>query len=178
MKIKTIIMLLTLGVLTTFVQAEMKCEAGKCGGSMQKNTKDNKNYVYKGNTKYKAIDIKAKEYSCSKCNMFVKNLDYATQIVLKNGNTYFFDDIGCAVEWLENNSNELAIVLTKTLDSHKWMDAKKVWYSRIAPSPMGYGFAGVEHKKDGLIEYEKMKSLMLKGENLRNPKVKKSLLGN
>ena len=138
---------------------------------------DGNRYVHKGNMEYQAVDIKVKEYQCSECSMDVEELDYAAQLIAKNGNTYFYDDIGCVVLWLENHSPDTQIILTKTLDTHLWVDATKAWYSRIAPSPMGYGFAALEHKKEGLVNYEEMKLLMLQGKNLHDPFVKKKLLG-
>ncbi|SFZ97447.1 hypothetical protein MNB_SV-5-1303 [hydrothermal vent metagenome] len=182
MKIKAGLISLVLIIASTMVQAEMKCEAGKCGGSMKsdmKNTKapqNSKDYVYKGNLEAKAIEIKANEYKCSKCNMKVNKLDYVVQVIMENGDTRFFDDMGCVILWLKDHASDKTTILTKTLDTHKWLDAKKVWYSRIAPTPMAYGFAAVENKKDGLINYMEMKELMLQGKNLRNPQVKKSLL--
>ncbi|MEA3433575.1 MAG: hypothetical protein U9R13_03260 [Campylobacterota bacterium] len=134
-------------------------------------------YVYKGNTAYQAVPIKAKEYQCSECSMDVEELDYAAQLITKDGDTYFYDDIGCVVLWLENHSPDTQIILTKTLDTHQWIDAKKAWYSRIAPSPMGYGLAAVEKHKEGLVSYEEMKLLMLQGKNLHDPFIKKKLLG-
>ncbi len=133
-------------------------------------------YVYKGNTAYKVVHIKPKEYQCSECSMNIEDLTYAAQIISKNGNTYFFDDIGCLVLWLQNHSPDIQRMLTQTQDTHKWIDVKKAWYSRIAPSPMGYGFAAVENKKEGLIPYEEMRLLMLQGKNLHDPFVKKKLL--
>lgn len=134
-------------------------------------------YVYKGNTAYQAIPIQSKEYQCSECSMDVENLDYVAQLITKGGDTYFYDDIGCVVLWLENHTVDVQIILTKTLDTHQWIDATKAWYSRIAPSPMGYGFGAVEDKKEGLIPYEEMKLLMLQGKNLHDPFIKKKLLG-
>ena len=134
-------------------------------------------YVYKGNMEYKIIPIKPKEYQCSECNMDVEALEYAAQIIAENGDTYFFDDIGCVVLWLENHQPAIAKMLTQTLDTHKWIDAKKAWYSRIAHDPMGYGFAAVEVKKEGLVNYDEMRTLMLQGKNLHDPFVKKKLLG-
>ena len=134
-------------------------------------------YVYKGNMTHQAVPIKAKEYQCSECSMDIEALDYAAQLISKDGNTYFFDDIGCVVLWLENHSPDTHSILTQTLDTHQWIDAKKAWYSRIAPSPMGYGFGAVENKKEGLIDYAEMKLLMLQGKNLHDPFVKKKLLG-
>ncbi len=140
-------------------------------------TDEGARYVYKGNTAYKPVTLKPKEYQCSECNMDVETLEYAAQIILKNADTYFFDDIGCVVLWLEGHSPKIKAVLTQTLDTHEWIDAKKAWYSRIAPSPMGYGFAAVEKRKEGLISYEEMRLLMLQGKNLHDPFVKKQLLG-
>ena len=138
---------------------------------------DGNRYVYKGNMEYQAVDIKVKEYQCSECSMDVEVLEYAAQLISKDGNTYFFDDIGCVVLWLENHSPDIQIILTQTLDTHQWIDAKKAWYSRIAPSPMGYGLAAVEKHKEGLVSYEEMKLLMLQGKNLHDPFIKKKLLG-
>ncbi len=134
-------------------------------------------YVYKGNMTHEALNIKSKEYQCSECSMDVEDLEYAAQLISKEGNTYFFDDIGCVVLWLENHSPNTQSIVTQTLDTHRWIDAKKAWYSRIAPSPMGYGFAAVENKKENLISYDEMKLLMLQGKNLHDPFVKKKLLG-
>jgi len=134
-------------------------------------------YVYKGNTDHKPIAIKPGEYQCSECNMDVENLDYAVELITKDGVTYFFDDIGCLVLWLQKHHPEEPTILTRTLDTKKWVDVKKAWYTRTASTPMGYGFAAYEKKGEGMIAYEEMKKLMLQGKTLRDPFVKKSLLG-
>jgi hypothetical protein len=108
--------------------------------------------------------------------MDVENLNYMAQIVTEEGNTYFFDDIGCVVLWLKNHTPKIARMVTKTLDTHQWIDAKKAWYSRTDATPMGYGFAAYEVKKEGMIPYEEMRMLMLQGKNLHDPFVKKQLL--
>ncbi len=140
-------------------------------------SEDGARYVYKGNVAHKVVKIKSKEYQCSECNMGVEVLEYAAQIIAENGDTYFFDDIGCVVLWLENHKFPVAKIVTQTLDTNKWIDAKRAWYSRISPSPMGYGFGAVEKQKDGLIPYNEMRLLMLQGKNLHDPFVKKKLLG-
>jgi len=139
-------------------------------------TDEGAKYVYKGNTAHKIIEVKPKEYRCSECNMDVEKLDYMAQIITKEGNTYFFDDIGCVVLWLKNHTPDIERIVTKTLDTHRWIDAKKAWYSRTDATPMGYGFAAYETKKEGMIPYEEMRTLMLQGKNLHDPFVKKQLL--
>ena len=133
-------------------------------------------YIYKGNQTHQAITIKPQEYQCSECNMDVEKLEYAAQMITLEGDTYFFDDIGCLVLWLENNHPHIAKMFTQTLDTHRWIEIKKAWYSRIAPSPMGYGFAAVEEKREKLISYDEMKIFMLQGKNLHDPFIKKQLL--
>jgi uncharacterized protein (UPF0128 family) len=139
-------------------------------------TDEGAKFVYKGNRDHRIIEIKPKEYQCSECNMDVENLNYMAEIVTEEGNTYFFDDIGCVVLWLKNHTPKIARMVTKTLDTHRWIDAKKAWYSRTDATPMGYGFAAYEVKKEGMIPYEEMRTLMLQGKNLHDPFVKKQLL--
>jgi nitrous oxide reductase accessory protein NosL len=134
------------------------------------------NYVYKGNSSFSVVPIKPKEYQCSECNMDVEDMKYAAEVVLDDGRTYFFDEIGCLVLWSKDKTN-IVKIYTKTVDTHKWIDAHKAYYSRIDNTPMGYGFGAYEHPKSGLISFEKMRELMLQGQNLQDPFVKKSLLG-
>jgi len=134
-------------------------------------------YVYKNNTEYKLITIKPKEYQCSECNMDIEDLDYLVELIAENGNTYFFDDVGCVVLWLKNHSPKIHTLMVKTLDTHQWLKATDAWYSRTARSPMGYGFAPYAEKKEGFIPFKEMRLLMLQGKNLHDPFVKKRLLG-
>ncbi len=140
-------------------------------------TDEGTRYVYKGNITHQPVKIKSKEYQCSECNMDIEDMRYEAQIITKSGDTYFFDDIGCIVLWLENHQIKVEKVITKTLDTNRWIDVKKAWYSRTVPSPMGYGFGAFEVKKDGFIGYEEMRILMLQGKNLHDPFVRKKLLG-
>ncbi len=133
-------------------------------------------YVAKGNKSHKPMTIQPKEYLCSECNMEVEYLKYQAQLITKDGVTYFFDDIGCVALWLKNRTSEDATIVTMTLDTHNWIDVKKAWYTRTASSPMGYGMAAYEHKKEGFIPYEEMSLLMLQGKTLHDPFVKKTLL--
>jgi hypothetical protein len=134
-------------------------------------------YIYKGNTKREPIAIKAKEYQCSECNMDIADLNYTAELITKDGITYFFDDIGCVVLWLKDHSLKDSKIVTKTLDTNRWVDIKKAYYSRTAPSPMGYGMGAYEHNSSSRISYEEMRLLMLQGKTLHDPFVKKSLLG-
>jgi len=132
-------------------------------------------YVYKGNEKHTVVPIKPKEYQCSECTMDIEDMKYAVEVVLDDGRTYFFDEVGCAVLWMKDKSH-IAKIWVKTVDTNRWIDAKDAYYSRVDATPMGYGFGAYEHNKNGFVEYEKMKNLMLQGQNLQDPFVKKALM--
>ena len=140
-------------------------------------TQEGMKFVYKGNDTHKIIEIKANEYPCAECNMVIENLAYTAQVSQDNGNTYFFDDIGCVVLWLEKHPSDVVKVVTKTLDTDEWVAVKDAWYSRTTPSPMGYGFGAYAKKKENRVSYDEMRLLMLQGKNLHDPFIKKQLLG-
>ncbi len=134
--------------------------------------------ILKGNIEKKAIDITKKEYQCSTCKMEIEHLQFAAEVVNTKGKTWFFDEIGCVVEWLENQPfKQSATLWSKTEDTNRWVDAREAWYSRDSITPMGYGFGAQEHFKEGYINYETMRLKMLRGENMSDPYIRKQLLG-
>ncbi|BAF73107.1 hypothetical protein [Sulfurovum sp. NBC37-1] len=165
--------LLILIVTVTFSPATMKCGPGKCGSAMK--MPEGKK-VFKGNTARQPIDITPKTYQCSQCNMFVNDPDYAAELITNEGMTYFFDDIGCLVKWIQKHSSADSKMFVRSLDTHRWVDARKAWYSRTDSTPMHYGFGAYEKKTKDLISFQTMESLILKGKTLRDPAVKKLLL--
>ncbi|WP_200762502.1 hypothetical protein [Nitrosophilus alvini] len=134
--------------------------------------------VYKeGNKEGKALDFRPGEVQCVQCTMQVGSKEHSAQAVFPNGRTYFFDDIGCMVLWLEKQKNPLDIKLwVYTDDTHRYIDARKAWYKLGDKTPMNYGFGAYEHKKEGMIDFEEMKLKMLRGENMANPKIRKKFI--
>jgi nitrous oxide reductase accessory protein NosL len=68
------------------------------------------------------------------------------------------------------------MIWVHTLDTNRWIDATKAFYSTTEQTPMGYGFGAYEHKKDGMIDYETMKYRVLRGETMNNPQYRQILL--
>ena len=132
-----------------------------------------------GNYAMKPLPIKLGHYQDSDCGMIIDDLRFAAEVVAPNGATWFFHDLGGMVHWIEDKPfKDKAKLWVMSLDSKRWIDAKKAWYSRVEKTPMGYGFGAYEKYKNGLIRYEKMRILMLRGETLNNPQVRRALLGN
>ncbi|MEA2099222.1 MAG: hypothetical protein U9P72_03745 [Campylobacterota bacterium] len=135
--------------------------------------------VYEGNLKRLPIQMELNKYQDSDCGMVIEDLHYASQVVAKNGKTWFFHDHGGFVHWLEDKEFKNDVVIwVMSKDTKKWIDAKKAFYSLTDITPMGYGFGAYEKKDDGFIDFESMSLKMLRGETMNNPLIKKQLLGN
>jgi len=131
-----------------------------------------------GNLKRLPIDIELNRYQDSDCGMVIESLDYVSEVIAPDGRTWFFHDHGGFVHWLADKPfKDKVKIWVMSKDTHRWIDGKKAYYSRDDITPMGYGFGAYEHKKDNLISFEEMRLLMLRGENLNNPLIKKQLLG-
>jgi len=134
--------------------------------------------VQEGNFKRLPLVMEVNKYQDSDCGMVITGLDYASQVVAPNGKTWFFHDHGDFVLWLKDKKfKEDVLIWVMSRDTKKWIDAKKAFYSLREKTPMGFGFGAYEKKLDGFIDFETMKLRVLRGETLRNPLIKKQLLG-
>ena len=129
------------------------------------------------NFEKKPLPIVLNHYQDSECGMVIDSLEYVSQVIAPNGNTWFFHDHGGMVSWLNRKSfkNE-ATIWVYAKDSKKWLMAEKAWYSRDEKTPMLYGFGAYEHQKDKLIDFKTMQLHMLRGEHMANPTIRKQLL--
>ena len=135
--------------------------------------------IEKGNTKRVPLKMQPNKYQDSYCGMVIESLDYASQVIAPDGRTWFFHDHGDFVEWLKDKPfKENVVIWVRSLDTHKWIDGKKAFYSLTDDSPMGYGFGAYEHKQPKFVDYKTMRLRMLRGETLKNPLIRKQLLQN
>lgn len=144
--------------------------------SMSKN--DQPVTIVKGNTEMKPWPLKVNFTNDSYCKMLIGEQRNSTQVVSPDGNTWFFDDPACMVLWLQDKPfKESAKLWVHSIDSHKWIDARKAWYGRADRTAMHYGFGAREVQDEDTIDYETMSLYVLRGEHLGNPKIRKMLLG-
>lgn len=135
--------------------------------------------VHEGNLKRLPIEMELNKYQDSDCGMVIEDLHYASQVVAKNGKTWFFHDHGGFVNWLKDkNFKDEAVIWVMSRDTKKWIDAKEAFYSLTDVTPMGYGFGAYEKSLNGFIDFETMNLRMLRGETMNNPFIKQKLLGN
>jgi len=131
----------------------------------------------KGNFDAKPLPIKLHHYQDSQCGMVIDSLDYASEIVAPNGNTWFFHDHGGMVKWLEKREfKDKAKIWVYAKDSKEWIDGREAYYTKDELTPMKYGFGAYKTKKPNTITFEEMRLLTLRGETMRNPKIRQKLL--
>jgi hypothetical protein len=82
---------------------------------------------------------------CERCKMAISERKFAVQVIdPKTGKNYKFDDIGCAVLWMDETKvpwKDQAIIWITDAKTGQWIDAKKAKYTDNAITPMAYGFA-------------------------------------
>lgn len=128
------------------------------------------------NIEAKPLEIKMGRHKDADCGMIINSLDYASQVIEKNGKTWFFHDHGGMVKWLETKEfKKEAVIWVWAKDAKKWIDGRKAWYSLKDITPMNYGFGAYLNKGSDFIDFEEMSLKMARGENLTNPYVAKQL---
>ena len=135
--------------------------------------------VHEGNLKRLPIEMKLNKYQDSDCGMVIDDLHYASQVVAKDGKTWFFHDHGGFVNWLEDKEfRDEVVIWVMSRDTEEWIDATKAFYSLTDNTPMGYGFGAHKNSVEGFIDFDTMRLRMLRGETMNNPFIKQKLLGN
>jgi len=87
---------------------------------------------------------------CDRCQMAISERKFAVQIIDPlSHRVYKFDDIGCAVLWLDEEKipwRDKAIIWITDAKTGKWLDAKKANYISGAITPMAFGFAAYSNE--------------------------------
>ena len=134
--------------------------------------------IMTGNTAMKPLPVKLNHTNDPQCAMLLKSNRNALEVVVPDGRTWFFDDPGCMILWIEKRPfRDEAKIWVHTLDTKRWIDARKAYYGVTDRTEMRYGFGAREHEGNDTIGFEEMRLRMLRGENLTNPKIRKKLLG-
>jgi len=134
--------------------------------------------VVKGNTQKRPLPIKLNKTNDTECAMLIKTERNAAEVVAPDGRTWFFDDPGCMVKWLKDKPfKDSATLWVHTLDTKRWIDAKKAKFGVKGHTAMHYGFGAREKETNETISFKEMMLRMYRGETLANPKYRKKLLG-
>lgn len=135
--------------------------------------------IQEGNLNQTPIEVVAGKFQDSDCGMVINDLTDLSQVIIKNGKSWFFHDHGGLIKWLEDKDfRQSAVIWVMSRDSKRYIDAREAHYSLTDDTAMGYGFGAYENSKESHVDFDTMRLRMLRGETLRNPSIKKQLLGN
>lgn len=104
--------------------------------------------------------------ACAKCGMIISDPHFAAEI--RGGPDLAlakFDDVGCAVNWLEKKpwraetTTRFWVMNGET--GKEWLDARSSWYIPGMMSPMNYGFGAVAQQKSGAVDFATMQAQAL-----------------
>ncbi|WP_428910221.1 nitrous oxide reductase accessory protein NosL [Niallia sp. Krafla_26] len=94
-----------------------------------------------GNDEVQPVEIQEATETCEVCNMAVMDNQHATQIVLENGKSIVFDDIGCMNEWMDSNQDEkISAKFVRDYNDKEWilMDDATYVFNQSIKTPMAY----------------------------------------
>lgn len=124
------------------------------------------------------ILMQAGIFQDSDCGMVINDMRDISQIITKSGKIWFFHDHGGMAKWLEDKEfKESAKIWVMSRDTKKWIDGRAAYYSLADETAMGRGFGAYENFREEYVDFDTMRLKMLRGETLRNPLIKKQLLG-
>ncbi len=99
--------------------------------------------------------------SCARCIMAVSDHHYSAQVrggsAERKTKVYYFDDIGCAVLWLEKQEWRLdprTEMWVTDYQSGEWIDARQAFYATGQITPMDYGLGAEPKQQTGSLNYE------------------------
>lgn len=131
-----------------------------------------------GNLKQLPIEMKSGVFQDSDCGMVINDLSDVSQVISKSGQSWYFHDHGSMAKWLEDKEfKESAKIWVKSRDTKRWINARGAFYSTTDKTAMGSGFGAYEKHDEKYIDFDTMRLNMLRGETLKNPLIKKRLLG-
>ncbi len=117
---------------------------------------------------------------CYVCKMGITDQRYAVQAISPQGDVYWFDDVGCLVEfmgypeWKEKQMDK-GMIWVGDMNTGKWIDARKARYVYGVNTPMGYGYGAVQDTTgvDTLYTFDQVVERIRKGVSMREEFLKK-----
>ena len=119
------------------------------------------------------VEIKWDRVACERCRMLVSDRRYAAQVRIAEpegrSKTFAFDDIGCALVWLEGQpravrespSTEIWVTDWRNGD---WIDARAATYISGRLTPMEYGLGAQLQPVKGGLGFARAKERILEVE--------------
>lgn len=121
------------------------------------------------------LDVKWDRVACERCHMVLSDRRHAVQVRAPRAEggsqVHFFDDIGCAVVWLEDKpfrDDPRTEVWVEDWRSGDWIDARKAHYLPGQVTPMEYGLGAQPDPAPGALDFAAAKTRVFEVEHKFN----------
>jgi copper chaperone NosL len=111
------------------------------------------------------VAVKWDRVTCERCRMVLSARHHSAQVRVRDpggkSRAYFFDDIGCAVIWLEDNpwrDDRRTEIWVNDWRSGEWIDARSAYYLTGQETPMQYGLGAQTEPAVGALNYAAAKA--------------------
>ncbi|MEH6889357.1 nitrous oxide reductase accessory protein NosL [Bacillus sp. JJ864] len=131
-----------------------------------------------GKKEVKPVAIDEKNDKCANCNMLVTNDQFGTEVILENGKSLKFDDLGCMYKWMNKNKNEkLQAKFVRDYNTKEWVEVEKATYvyDKEIKTPMAYNVISFKDKKDADSFVSKNKGEVLVAKDLEKHEWNKNM---
>lgn len=101
--------------------------------------------------------------ACERCRMVLSDRHYSAQVRVppdegrRRSKVYKFDDIGCAVLWLDQQTWKEGPAVEIWVTDHRdgqWIDARAAYYVPAKTTPMEYGLGAQRDLAPGALTFE------------------------
>ena len=123
-----------------------------------------------------AIKVRWDREICARCAMAVSDRNFSAQVrggrADKKSKVYKFDDVGCAVIWLDKQNWKDDARTEIWVNNHKdgkWINAKTAWYVKMNNTPMDYGLGAQTEKVENALSFDQAKKHIYEVEQRFNP---------
>lgn len=100
----------------------------------------------------KPVEIEYGQDICEACTMIISEKEYSAQYVYTNGKTRKFDDIGCMIDYLNDNKleSDIAAFFVRDYIHKNWINVGTAHFmhSDKIITPMGHGIVAFARKED------------------------------
>lgn len=102
--------------------------------------------------------------ACERCRMVLSDRHYAAQIRLGAQQVHKFDDLGCAVLWLEqqpDKNNPDTQIWVNDHQSGEWLNARTAFYVLGKTTPMDYGLGASAQTRPDSLNFDQARAHIL-----------------
>ena len=117
-------------------------------------------------------DIRWDRETCTRCSMALSDRSYAAQVrgapAEQRTVLYKFDDIGCAVIWLDKQpwkDDARTEIWVADHRSGEWLDASNAYYVKDKITPMNYGLGAQAEATEAALDFTQAKTHIMMSES-------------